>query len=300
VKFDCAVFTNLQSDHLDFHKDREHYFAAKARLFELLAASPKRDRLAALNADDERTPALLASLKGALRTVTFGIDSPADFRAENLRLGAEETLFTLAAGGSRLPVRLGLLGRHNVYNALAAIAAASLELPPGEAAAGVTALRNVPGRLQRVEAGQDFTVFVDYAHTEAALASVLESLRPLARGKIITVFGCGGDRDATKRAPMGRTACAQSDRVVITSDNPRGEDPVRIMADIERGVAGIYSNYEIVPDRAWAIARAVGLARPGDIVLIAGKGHENYQILADRTVPFSDAAAAAEEIRKLK
>jgi UDP-N-acetylmuramoyl-L-alanyl-D-glutamate--2,6-diaminopimelate ligase len=297
VDFDIAAFTNLQSDHMDFHKDRENYFRAKARLFELLARSPKKDKAAVINADDERAGALLGAVKGA-RVFTFAIDREADFRATGLKLGAAAAEFTLRAGGRDLPVRLNLLGRHNVYNALAAIAmAAAGGMSAEEAAAGVAALANVPGRLQRVDLGQDFTVFVDYAHTDAALENVLSNLKQMPHGRIITVFGCGGDRDRTKRAPMGRVSCAMSDLAIVTSDNPRTEDPARIFADIEEGIKGRFSNYELVPDRGEAIAKAVGAARKGDIVLIAGKGHETYQILKDRTVHFSDAEAAAEAIR---
>ncbi len=298
VAFDVAAFLNLQSDHLDFHGTRENYFEAKAGLFALLERSPKPRRAAVLNADDPAARELGRRLGGRLKTFTFALDSPADLRAERLELGADHAAFTLAAAGRRLPVRLNLLGRHNVCNALAAIACAFAGGVPLETAAeGAAALRNVPGRLERVDLGQDFTVFVDYAHTAAALESVLANLRPLARGRLITVFGCGGDRDRTKRAPMGRAACSLSDLAIATTDNPRGEDPARIFADIEEGVRGFFSNYEIVPDRGEAIARAIGSARAGDIVLIAGKGHETYQIFKDRTVHFSDAEAAAAALR---
>ncbi|MDA8130200.1 MAG: UDP-N-acetylmuramoyl-L-alanyl-D-glutamate--2,6-diaminopimelate ligase [Elusimicrobia bacterium] len=298
VDFDFAVFTNLQSDHLDFHKDRENYFEAKARLFDLLRRSPKPGKFAVLNADDERAPELLRRLGGEVRALTFGIDKPADISAAGLRTLYGESVFDLTASGKNFPVRLRLLGRHNVYNALAAIAAAvAAGIPAEEAAAAAGRLLNVPGRLQRVEEGQDFTVFVDYAHTAAALQSVLEGLRQLPRGRIITVFGCGGDRDRTKRAPMGRAVCSLSDLAIITSDNPRSEDPLAILAEIEEGVAGEFSNYQVVPDRAEAIRLAVSRASSGDIVLIAGKGHETYQILKDRTIHFSDAETAAAVIR---
>jgi len=299
VAFDVAAFTNLQSDHLDFHGDRESYFKAKARIFDLLAGSPKPARAAVVNADDEKAPDLLKGMPAGVRTFTFAIDAAADLRAEGLDLRADRAAFTLAASGRRLPVRLNLLGRHNVYNALAAMASAFAGgLTLEQAAEGAQALLNVPGRLQRVDLGQDYTVFVDYAHTAAALESVLGNLKLLPHGRIITVFGCGGDRDRTKRAPMGRTVCALSDHAIVTSDNPRGEDPERIFSDIEAGIKGQFSNYELLPDRKEAITRAVGLARRGDIVLIAGKGHETYQILKDRTVHFSDAEAAAEAIKE--
>jgi UDP-N-acetylmuramoyl-L-alanyl-D-glutamate--2,6-diaminopimelate ligase len=300
VEFDCAVFTNLQRDHLDFHKDRESYFLAKARLFELLERSPKRDKCAVINADDERAPWLLKRLEGKVRTFTFGIENQADFRAEALEILESETRFLLRTPEGAFPVKLRLLGRHNVYNALAAIAAAAAGggIGPLAAAEGAQALANVPGRLERVEAGQDFTVFVDYAHTDAALENVLSNLGLMPHRRIITVFGCGGDRDRTKRAPMGAVACGLSDLAIITSDNPRSEDPLAIIDDIEQGVSGKHDNYEVIPDRKDAIEKAVLQARKGDIVLIAGKGHETYQILKDRTVHFSDAETAAAAIRK--
>ncbi len=297
VDFDIAVFTNLQSDHLDFHKDRESYFKAKARLFELLERSPKTNKCAVINSDDERAPELLKSLKGA-RALTFALDKPADFRAVDIEILEGMTRFSLKTGEENIPVRLRLLGRHNVYNALAAIASAAAGgLSARDAVEGVEALANVPGRLERVDCGQDFTVFVDYAHTSAALENVLSSLKLLPHGRLITVFGCGGDRDRTKRAPMGKASCGLSDFTIITSDNPRSEDPARIFSDIEEGLAGKFLNYELIPDRKAAITKAVAQARKGDIILIAGKGHETYQILKDETIPFSDVETAAAAIR---
>lgn len=299
VDLDCAVFTNLQSDHLDFHKDRESYFLAKARLFDLLERSPKNEKCAVLNADDERAALLAKRLKGKVKTLTFGIENGADFRAGGVEVLESMTRFTLKAGGEVLPVKLSLLGRHNIYNALAAIAAAAAGGYSLRAAVdGVEALANVPGRLERVDLGQPFTVFVDYAHTEAALENVLSSLKLMPRGRLITVFGCGGDRDRTKRAPMGAVSCSLSDLAIVTSDNPRAEDPGQIFSDIEKGIAGKFTNYEIIPDRKAAIGKAVALAEKGDIILIAGKGHETYQILNDKTIHFSDTEEAAAAIRE--
>ncbi|MDD2804271.1 MAG: UDP-N-acetylmuramoyl-L-alanyl-D-glutamate--2,6-diaminopimelate ligase [Elusimicrobiales bacterium] len=299
VEFDCAVFTNLQRDHLDFHKDRETYFQAKARLFDLLERSPKKDKCAVINADDERAGWLLKKLKGRVKAVTFGIEEEADFRAADIEILETMTRFTLHAGQEKMPVKLNLLGRHNIYNALAAIAAAaSGGLSVRAAIDGVQALENVPGRLERVNAGQDFSVFVDYAHTDAALENVLSSLGLLPHQRIITVFGCGGDRDRTKRAPMGAVACALSGLAIITSDNPRSEDPLAIIDDISKGVMDKYSNFEVIPDRKRAIEAAIAQARKGDIVLIAGKGHETYQVLKDRTVHFSDAETAAAALKE--
>ena len=295
--FDVAVFTNLQRDHLDFHAGREAYFKAKLRLFELLAASPKKNKRAVVNADDERAAEILACT-GALPAVTFGMDKAADFRAENAEIHQDRTVFDLVTGGTRRRVTLRLLGRYNIYNALAAIAAAVCGGVPLETAVkGAETLENVPGRLERVELGQPFRVFVDYAHTDAALENVLSNLKKMPHGKLITVFGCGGDRDRTKRAPMGKAAASLSDHAILTSDNPRGEDPGRIFADIEAGLKGVFTNYTLIPDRKAAIIRAVELAGPGDIILIAGKGHEDYQILKDRTIHFDDREIAAEAIK---
>jgi len=299
VEFDVAAFTNLQRDHLDFHKDRESYFQAKARLFDLLARSAKKDKCAVINADDERAAVLLKQVKGKTRALTFGMEKAADFRAEKAEVLENMTRFTLKTASETLPVKLHMLGRHNIYNALTAIAAAAAGGVPLRAAVeGVEALQNVPGRLERVDLGQDFTVFVDYAHTDAALENVLSNLKLLPHGRIITVFGCGGDRDRSKRAPMGQVSCSMSDLAIVTSDNPRTEDPAQIFSDIESGIKGKFANYEVIPDRGTAIMKAVALAAKGDIVLIAGKGHETYQILKDRTIHFSDTEAAAEAIKR--
>ena len=299
VQFDCAAFTNLQSDHMDFHKTREDYFLAKARLFDLLAASPKKGKCAVINADDEKHPALMAMLPSELRALTFAVDKKADFRASSVKILERETLFDLETPYGRTAVSLALLGLHNVYNALAAITAAcAMGVDLETAVKGAGALTLVPGRLERVDLGQNFTVFVDYAHTGAALESALANLQLLPHKKIITVFGCGGDRDRTKRGPMGAVACSLSDRVVVTSDNPRTEDPAQIFSDIERRLAGLFFNYELLPDRREAIFRAIASASEGDIVLIAGKGHEDYQILKDRTIHFSDRETAEEAIKE--
>ena len=299
VQFDCAVFTNLQSDHMDFHKTRENYFLAKARLFELLAASPKKNKSAVINADDEMAPELIAMLPPGLSAVTFAVDGKADFKASSVQILERKTLFTLETPEGKTPVSLNLLGLHNVYNALAAITAAcAMDVGLETAVKGVEALTLVPGRLERVDLGQNFTVFVDYAHTGAALESVLANLKKLPHTRIITVFGCGGDRDRTKRAPMGVVSCSLSDLVIVTSDNPRTENPARIFSDIEKRLAGLFFNYEVLPERREAIFKAVSGAGIGDIVLIAGKGHEDYQIFKDKTIHFSDRETAEEAIKQ--
>ncbi|HVE12986.1 MAG TPA: UDP-N-acetylmuramoyl-L-alanyl-D-glutamate--2,6-diaminopimelate ligase [Elusimicrobiota bacterium] len=300
VHFDAAVFTNLQRDHLDFHKTPAEYFEAKARLFELLekASSPKKRRAAVLNMDDDSYARLARRVP---RAVSYGLSAGADYRADELRPGVKGTRFLLRRGERAWPVALKLAGVHNVHNALAAAAAAlELGMPPAGVVRGLESLERVPGRLDPVEEGQDFAVLVDYAHTEASLAAVLGHLKGLPHRRLIVVFGCGGDRDPGKRAPMGEAACREADLAVATSDNPRGEDPLEILRAVEEGMrrAG-RENYRIVPDRGEAILEALRAARSGDIVLIAGKGHENAQILKDRTVRFDDREVAARALRAL-
>ncbi|MBI5629573.1 MAG: UDP-N-acetylmuramoyl-L-alanyl-D-glutamate--2,6-diaminopimelate ligase [Elusimicrobia bacterium] len=301
VDFDAAIFTNLKRDHLDFHKSIEEYFRAKARLFELLvkASSSKRRRLAVLNADDPRGTPLKDLCRGA-EIILYGLKNSAEVRAENLALSMEGSSFDLVFRGRKLRARVSLLGEHNLRNALAAAAAAlGLGLPEEGVLEGLRALKRVPGRLESVAAGQDFHVLVDYAHTDSAMETVLDCLRRLPHRKIISVFGCGGDRDRGKRGPTGAAACRLSDLAVITSDNPRGEDPLRIIADIVEGIktAGL-KNYKILPEREKAIEEAIAEAGPGDIVLLAGKGHEECQILKDRTIFFDDRVAAREALEK--
>jgi UDP-N-acetylmuramoyl-L-alanyl-D-glutamate--2,6-diaminopimelate ligase len=300
VGFDAAVFTNLASDHLDFHKSQEEYFRAKLRLFELLtaSASAKPDPVAVLNADDPRAPDVRRAA-AKVRIVDYALAAPAALRAVDVALSASGTRFTLLWQGRRIEAEIALRGGHNVANATAAAAAAlALGLPESGVRRGLAALARVPGRLEPVEAGQDFQVLIDYAHTAMALETVLRHLSAVPHRRIITVFGCGGDRDRGKRGPMALAAARGSDFAVATSDNPRGEDPGRILADVEAAwkTAGI-KNYKILADRGAAIAAAVAMARAGDIVLIAGKGHETVQILKDRTVPFDDREAARAALR---
>ena len=302
VSFDAAVFTNLASDHLDFHKTREEYLRAKLHLFELLTrpATAKPRNFAVINADDPAAAAFRRAAAGS-ETVLYGLQEGAQVRAADLELGPRGTRFDILRQGRRLPARISLAAEHNVLNALAATAAAmALGYPEEAVLRGLAALERVPGRLESVAAGQDFTVLVDYAHTAMALDTVLGHLAKVPHRRLITVFGCGGDRDRTKRGPMGVAACGRSDFAVVTSDNPRSEDPLAIIADIETGLrtAGL-KNYKIEPDRGRAIAMAVGMAGPGDIVLIAGKGHEAFQILKDRTAAFDDRETARETLRKL-
>jgi len=294
MHFAAAVFTNLTRDHLDFHEDMEAYFAAKRRLFEMLPAEAP----GVINADDARAAALAAS---CARPVTYGIQKAADVRPEGLTMDLNGVRFDAVTPRGPVAVRSSLVGRPNVYNLLAATAAAcAIGLPTEAIAGGLAALRGVPGRFEVVSAPDDeVTVVVDYAHTDDALRNLLETARPLTAGRLITVFGCGGDRDRTKRPLMGMVAARLSDVVVITSDNPRGEDPAAIIDEIKRGIpAGEAAASSRVPDvvaivdRGEAIARAVAGARPHDVVLVAGKGHEKTQHIGSRVQPFDDAEVA--------
>ncbi len=304
VRFDAAVFLNLTRDHLDFHKSPEAYFEAKARLFDLLARAdnPKAPKIAALNADDPRSAAL-ARRAIDCEVVRFSASgAPAELSARVESASLDGSRLIVNWHGRSAPAFLRLPGPYNVSNALAALAPLlGLGAPLERALEGVSALASVPGRLERIDEGQDFRVFVDFAHTDSALEGVLALLRGLKPRRLITVFGCGGDRDRTKRGPMGAAACRGSDMVFATSDNPRTEDPAAILADIEAGIrAEGFQNYRIVPDRSHAVSAAIREARGGDVVLIAGKGHEQGQILRDRTVAFDDREAARAALRALK
>jgi UDP-N-acetylmuramyl-tripeptide synthetase len=277
IDFRGAIFTNLTGDHLDFHKTMEEYFKAKAGLFSGLST----DAFAVVNTDDPYGQRLLAMTRA--RVITYGIDAPADVTAHIEEFTLAGTRFKVKFFGQEIEVRTHFIGRHNLYNILAACAAAIGEgFEPGVICQGIEALGCVPGRLERVECGKDFCVFIDYAHTDDGLKNVLTCLKAVPHNRLIVVFGCGGDRDRTKRPRMGKIACELADHAVVTSDNPRSEDPQAIMAQIIAGFT--QKNYEVVPDREEAIARALSLARKDDIVLLAGKGHETYQILKDRTI----------------
>jgi UDP-N-acetylmuramoyl-L-alanyl-D-glutamate--2,6-diaminopimelate ligase len=287
VRFTAAVFTNLTRDHLDFHGDMEGYFAAKRRLFELLPDGAP----AVVNVDDPRGARLAAQ---AVRPVTYAVDRTADCMPVRLELRADGTLIEARTPRGRLLLESPLLGRTAAYNVLAAAATGvALDLPFSGIAAGVRALAMVPGRMQRVSShADDVTVIVDSAHTDDALRGLLEAVRRFARGKVVTVFGCGGDRDATKRPLMGVVATRLSDAVVLTSDNPRSEDPDAIIDDIKRGISRSDTPHLAIVDRAAAIGRAIDDAAAGDVIVIAGKGHERYQVIGLRAAPFDDAVVA--------
>ncbi len=299
LRFAAAIFTNLTRDHLDFHSDMEDYFTAKRRLFELLPEGG----VGVANLDDRRGAAFAAATR---RPVTYAIDAAADVRPGPLAFSLDGLEFDVRTPRGALHVRSRLVGRPNAYNILAALATAmALDVPFGAIEAGIRNLADVPGRFQLVsEPADEVRVVVDYAHTDDALKNLLETARPLAQGRVITVFGCGGDRDRTKRPLMGAVAARLSDLVIVTSDNPRSESPAEIIEEIKRGIvvpadrrppngAGPKATPHIaVVDRREAIQRAINDARAGDLVLIAGKGHEKYQVIGERVLQFDDVEVA--------
>jgi UDP-N-acetylmuramoyl-L-alanyl-D-glutamate--2,6-diaminopimelate ligase len=287
IHFACRIFTNLTQDHLDFHPDMEHYYLAKARLFETAPA--------AINIDDPYGRRLVGEAGGPLVTYARA-DPDADVRPHAAEIGAGGVISLIATTPrGPLPLDVRLRGGFNVENVLCAVALAEvLEVPHEAVRAGVAAVAGVPGRFEPVDAGQPFTVLVDYAHTPAGLENVLRSAREITPGRLICVFGCGGDRDRGKRPVMGAVARRLADVAVVTSDNPRSEGPAAIIADITAGFA-----MDVEVDRRTAIERAVAMAGPGDVVVIAGKGHEQGQELADRTIPFDDREVAREALSAL-
>lgn len=288
LSYDVAIFTNITKDHLDYHKTAANYFKAKAKLFKKL----KKNGVAVINNDDKKAALLKRGIDN--RILTYGISKRSDVMAKDIKLSMGSSSFTVKTPSGSFDVVTRLIGMHNVSNILASIAAAlALGIRPDAIKKGIGSFQSVPGRLEPVDNGQPFKVFVDFAHTEDALYNVLSLLREVAQdGRIITIFGCGGNRDRTKRPLMGRVACRLSDKVVITSDNPRFEDPGFIISEIEKGIKGMFTNYEITPDRREAIGKALRSAGSGDIVLIAGKGHEKYQLVKDRVIPFDDCKVA--------
>lgn len=290
IDFKTAVFTNLASDHLDYHGTRENYFLAKAGLFTRLSPG----HTAVINVDDACGRQLMTMTPA--RVVTYGINQAADLTAKDIRISMKGSQFELCAPSIRGSVQTRLVGRHNVYNILAAVAVCLKESIGWEAIKkGIAGLEHVPGRLERIDSPQGFSVFIDYAHTEDALKNVLETMRTVCQGRIILVFGCGGDRDKTKRPRMGAVAAQWADLTILTNDNPRSEEPQTIIEEILQGFRG--DNYEVHLDRKEAIRRAVEMARPGDVVLLAGKGHEDYQIFKDKTIRFDEQEVVRECLR---
>ena len=294
-RFAVAIFTNLTRDHLDYHKTFEEYFAAKRRLFEGTGAGAPD--VAVVNADDPYGEKL-AGL--ARRTLTYGLKNGSDLSVKKYSLSFHGLEFTAQTPAGNVEVRSPFVGRINIYNILAAIGAGiGLDIPIAKIEEGIARLELVPGRFQRIDEGQPFLVIVDYAHTDDALRNLISTARELGQqARIITVFGAGGERDRTKRPLMGEAAGSLSDMVVLTSDNPRGEDPLRIINDVVVGLQKVNAKYQIEPDRERAVALALDEARPGDIVLLAGKGHETYQVLRDGIIEFDDREKARAILRR--
>ena len=299
-QFAAAIFTNLTPEHLDFHETLEHYFEAKVRLFEDPQYLPARgERVNAINVDDEAGKLIAARALG--RTLTFGLSEQAHCRAEQVELGPEGTRFLAIHPTGRVPIKMKLIGEFNVYNAMGALAACiGMGIDPEVACSAIEEIPPVRGRFERVPSDKR-TVLVDYAHSPDGLRRALETARNVSRGRVIVVFGCGGDRDRTKRPVMGELASRLADRCVITSDNPRSERPEAIIGEILAGIPKeSRAGCSIEPDRAKAIKQAIEEAGPDDLVLIAGKGHEDYQIFAEETIHFDDREVATEVLRGIE
>src|SRR5437879_343814 len=292
LEWNVAVFTNLTQDHLDFHGTMESYFESKTKLFTQLGQQEnKRKPAAVVNIDDRYGQQLLDKIDKRVAIVTYGMGARADFRASNYRVEFGGTSYQLDAHGKSYLVRVPLIGRFNVANSMAALAAATvMGVSLRSAILSLARSPQVPGRLELVPAKRQFQIFVDYAHTDDALRNVLKTLRELKPRKLIVVFGCGGDRDRKKRPLMGRVTDELADHAIITSDNPRKENPDAIINEVEKGFRS--THYEKIVERAEAIRHAVAMAQPRDLVLIAGKGHEKYQEFADYTIPFDDIQVA--------
>ena len=299
VEFDVAIFTNLTHDHLDYHGNMENYFAAKSKLFTAVAEGTKKGA-AIINIDDT-FGARLAGRTGIEVQLTYAIEQQARLRATQIQLNATGSRFTVETFDEKFACRTPLIGRHNIYNSLAALGAGvALNMKVAVMQKALSNMPPVPGRLERVDAGQEFGVYVDYAHTDDALRNVLRTLRELTTGRLLLAFGCGGSRDSAKRAKMGQIAAGMADFTIITSDNPRKELPERIAAQIEEGYLSVTrEGYAIELDRQRAIQQIIGKAERGDIVLIAGKGHETYQEFEDTVVPFDDRVHAREALEQL-
>ncbi len=288
MDFDVAIFTNLTQDHLDFHGTMENYASAKAKLFTMA-------KKGVINIDDKWSGTILEA--ATCPVLTFGIDNKADIRAVNIEYFMDKTTFDVEIKGSSYSFELHVPGRFSVYNALGVIGAALvMDIPPEKIQQGINSIKGVPGRIQNVPNNKGFNVIVDYAHTPDGVENILKAVREFTKGRIITVFGCGGDRDRTKRPIMGRLAAELGDISILTSDNPRSEEPMDILKEIEAGVKPITDNYEMIVDRREAIYRAIELAKPNDSVVIAGKGHEDYEIFKDKTIHFDDVEVAKEAL----
>lgn len=303
VEFDTAVFTNLTQDHLDFHKTFENYLAAKCKLFEQVSASNqvKDNKGAVINIDDSYGHRVME--KTTAPTITYSTLGKGTLNASDVHMSTKNSQYTVNYKGESYPVSMNTTGLFNVYNTLAAIGACLQEGISMEAIdTALKTFSSVPGRFELIEEGQDFAVVVDYAHTPDGLQNILETAKAIKENRIIIVFGCGGDRDATKRPIMGRIAAEYGDKIYVTSDNPRTEDPVQIVKDVEVGVKEALrdgTSYEVIVDRREAINHAIHDAKAGDIVIIAGKGHENYQILKNETIHFDDREEARKALKEI-
>ena len=301
IEFDTAVFTNLTQDHLDYHKTMENYARAKARLFGLVSApGVKKGKTAVINADDAAGAVMRAHT--TCPVLSYGVEKEASLTARDIRLAQDHMTLSLVHGGEECPLSLHITGKFNVYNVLAAAGAAHAEgVGYDVIRTALEAFTGVPGRFELVRAGQDFSVIADYAHTPDGMENVLRTARAVTAGRIIAVFGCGGDRDRTKRPVMGRIGAEMADAVFITSDNPRTEDPAAILDEVEAGALPVIGAkpYKKLVDRRTAIFDAVRVAHTGDSVVILGKGHETYQILKEGTVHFDDRETAEEAIRSV-
>jgi UDP-N-acetylmuramoyl-L-alanyl-D-glutamate--2,6-diaminopimelate ligase len=301
LRFKVAIFTNLTQDHLDYHLTMENYFDAKKRLFDGRLGEPPLSSI--INIDDEWGSGLASELRVAgQKVITFSLKGDADLTAGDINVSLiNGTSFKLRSSFGETTIKSPLVGRPHVYNMLSAAAAAiELGFDLDSISRALSTCVGAPGRFERVPKSGDFAVVVDYAHTDDALLNTLQTARDLTAGRIIIVFGCGGDRDRSKRQPMGRVAGENSDLVIITSDNPRNEDPLKIIAEVEEGVKTTDTQHLIYPDRREAINRAISMARADDVVIIAGKGHETYQIVGQDKFHFDDREVAAEALARIK
>ncbi|WAA08837.1 UDP-N-acetylmuramoyl-L-alanyl-D-glutamate--2,6-diaminopimelate ligase [Fervidibacillus albus] len=300
VNFKTAIFTNLTIDHLDYHGNFEEYRFIKGLLFTRLgnADNSLDKKYVILNADDPNSSYFQKVTTAEV--ITYGINNTADVSAQNIRVTPKGIQFLLKSFKGDIDIEMQLIGCFNVYNALAGITAAIIEdVPLQNIKSSLSKIKSVRGRMEVVDEGQDYLVLIDYAHTPDALENVLKTVKEFSKGKIITVFGCGGDRDKTKRPIMGEIASKYSDMVIVTSDNPRSENPVKIIKEIESGIIkSSLIEYELIVDREDAITKAINMASSNDVVIIAGKGHETYQILKDKTIHFDDREVARKVIVK--
>jgi len=298
IEFDQAIFTNLGLDHLDFHQTKEEYLKAKMKLFQGLdRPGAKKDKIAVVNLDDACAREIMDSTKA--RKITYGFSPAAQVSAVPLHMDMEKISFEMVTPAGKTDVNLKMTGKFNIYNALAAAASAIAEgIPIEEIKEGIESVANVPGRFEKIK-GRGFYVIVDYAHTPEALKDLLIAARELAKKKLTVLFGCGGERDRSKRPIMGEIAASCSDLCILTSDNPRREDPLRIILDTESGIQKVkpMGEYYTFVDRREAIEKACSAAGQGDLVVIAGKGHEDYQILADKTIHFDDREVVREILK---